>query len=69
MKNNSFKGKVTLLYLRRQMREEMDLAWTDFFEKNPGKKENVWRRIEERLRIEENSEDQDKRVLVMGQNA
>jgi hypothetical protein len=69
MKNNSLKGEVTLLYLRRQMREEMDLTWKDFFEKNPGEKEaDIWRRIEERLRSEENSEVQDKRVVAMVQN-
>ncbi len=50
MKKDSLKREVTFLYVKRQMREEMDLAWKDFFEKNPGKKEeDVWRRIEERL--------------------
>jgi hypothetical protein len=45
------------------MREEMDLAWKDFFEKNPGKKEeDVWGRVEERLRSKQNSNDQDKGV-------
>jgi hypothetical protein len=63
MKNGSLKREVTFLYVKRQMREEMELAWKDFFEKNPGKKEeDVWRRIEERLRSKQNSKDQDKGV-------
>ncbi len=34
-----------------KMREEMNRVWKDFFEKNPGmKEEDVWRRVEERLR-------------------
>jgi hypothetical protein len=70
MKNDSLKGEVTLLYLTRQMREEMDLAWKDFFEKNPSEKEaDVWRRIGERFRSEQNSKDQDKRLLIAVQNA
>jgi hypothetical protein len=63
MRNDSLKQEVTFLYIKRQMREEMDLAWKDFFGKNPGKKEeDVWRRIEERLRSKQNSKDQDKGV-------
>ena len=63
MKNDLLKREVTFLYVKRQMREEMNLAWKDFFEKNPGKKEeDVWRRIEERLRSKQNSKDQDKGV-------
>ena len=63
MKKDSLKQEVTFLCVKRQMREEMDLAWRDFFEKNPGKKENeVWRRIEERLRSRQNPNDQDKGV-------
>jgi hypothetical protein len=63
MKNDSLKREVTFLYVKRQMREEMDLAWKDFFEKNPGKKEeDVWRLIEERLRSKQNLMDQDKGV-------
>ena len=39
----------------------MDLAWMDFFKKNPDKKEeDVWRRLEERLRSKQNSEHEDK---------
>jgi hypothetical protein len=39
------------LYLLQKMREEMDRAWKDFFEKNPCKKEaDILRRVEERLR-------------------
>ena len=64
MRNDSLKREVTFLFVKRQMREEMDLAWKDFFEKNPGKKEeDVWRRIEERLRSKQNSKDQDKGVF------
>jgi len=45
------------------MREEMVLAWEDFFEKNPGnKKEEVWQRIEERLRSNLSKKDPDKGV-------
>ena len=63
MKKDSLKREVTFLYVKRQMREEMDLAWKDFFEKNPGnKEEDVWRRIEERLRSNQNSKDQDKGI-------
>lgn len=63
MKNDSSKREITFLYIKRQMREEMDLAWRDFFEKNPDKKEeDVWRRIEERLRSNQDSKDQDKGV-------
>ena len=51
MRNDSLKGEAAFLHPMQKMREEMDLAWNDFFEKNPGKKEeDVWRRIEERLR-------------------
>ncbi len=61
VKNDSLKKEATFLYVKRQMREEMDLTWKDFFEKNPGKKEeDVWRRIEERFRSEQNLKDQDK---------
>ena len=63
MKNDSLKREVAFLYVKQQMREEMILAWDDFFKKNPGKKEeDVWRRIEERLRSKQNPKDQDKGV-------
>ena len=63
MRNDPLKREVAFLYVNRQMREEIDLAWKDFFEKNPGKKgEDVWRRLEERLRNKQNSKDQDKGV-------
>jgi hypothetical protein len=63
MKNDSLKQEVAFLYVKQQMREEMILAWDDFFKKNPGKKEeDVWRRIEERLRSKQNPKDQDKGV-------
>jgi hypothetical protein len=70
MKSDSLKREVALLYVMQQMREEMDLAWKDFFEKNPGfKEEDVWGRIEERLRSVQNSTHQDKGVLITAQNA
>ena len=60
MKKDPLKREVTFLYVKRQMREEMDLAWKDFFEKNPGKnEEEIWRRIEERLRSIQNPKDQE----------
>jgi len=63
MRDDSLQREVAFLYVKRQMREEMVLAWEDFFEKNPGnKEEDVWRRIEERLRSKQNPEDQDKGV-------
>jgi hypothetical protein len=59
MKNDSSKREVTLLFVKQQMREEMVLAWGDFLEKNPGKTgEDLWRRIEERLRSKQDSKDQ-----------
>ena len=37
--------------LLEKMREEMDRAWKDFFEKNPSKKEaDILRQVEERMR-------------------
>ncbi len=34
-----------------KMREEMERAWKDFFEKNPSKKEaDILRQVEERMR-------------------
>jgi len=63
MRNNSLKREAVFLSPMQKMREEMDLAWKDFFEKNPGKKEEgVWRRVEERLRSKQNSKDEDKGV-------
>ena len=62
-RNDPLKREVAFLYINGQMREEMDLVWKDFFEKNPGKKEeDVWRRVEERLKSKQNSKDQDKGV-------
>ena len=60
-RDGSLKREAAFLYVKQQMREEMTLAWEDFFGKNPGEKEeDVWRRVEERLRSNQNSEDQDK---------
>jgi len=68
MRNDSVKWEAAFLRALQKMREEMDLAWKDFFEKNPGKKEeDVWRRVEERLRSKQNSKDQDKGVWDHGQ--
>ena len=51
MRNHSLKREVSFLHVMQKMRKEMDLAWKDFFEKNPGKnKEDIWRWLEERLR-------------------
>ncbi len=36
--------------LLEKMREEMDRAWKDFFEKNPSNKEDILRKVEERIR-------------------
>ena len=37
--------------LLEKMRDEMDRAWKDFFEKNPSKKEaDILREVEERMR-------------------
>jgi hypothetical protein len=58
-RNDLLKRKVS--FLKQKMKEEMDLAWMDFFKKNPDKKEeDVWRRLEERLRSKQNSEHEDK---------
>jgi len=55
MRNDLLEGEVALLCALQKMREEMDRAWKDFFEKNPDKKEeDVWRRVEERLRSKQN---------------
>jgi hypothetical protein len=63
IRNDSLKWEVAFLRAMQIMREEMGLAWKDFFEKNPDKKEeDVWRRVEERLRSKQNSKDQDKGV-------
>ena len=52
--------QVAFLDLNQKMRKEMDLAWRDFFAKNPGKKgEYVLRWLEERLRSKQNSRDED----------
>jgi hypothetical protein len=70
MKNDSWKGEVTLLYVKRQMREEMDLVWRDFFEKNSDEKEQIVRQwLEERLKSVQDLKDQDKGVLITAQNA
>jgi hypothetical protein len=65
MRNDSLKREVSFLRAMQKMREEMDLAWKDFFEKNPGKKEgDVWRWVEERLRSVQNSKDQRRGVPI-----
>jgi hypothetical protein len=63
MRNDLSKGEVALLCALQKMREEMGRVWKDFFEKNPDKnEEDVWRRVEERLRSKQNLKDQDKGV-------
>jgi len=61
MRNDLLEGEVALLCALQKIKEEMDRAWKDFFEKNPDKKgEDVWRRVEEQLRSKQNSKDLDK---------
>jgi hypothetical protein len=49
--NNSSKRKSAFSRAKQKMKEEMDQAWKDFFEKNPDiKEEDLRRRVEERLR-------------------
>jgi hypothetical protein len=63
MGDDFLEGEAALLCLLQKMKEEMDRAWKDFFEKNPDKKEGkAWRRIEERLRSIQTSKDQHKGV-------
>jgi hypothetical protein len=55
-----------LLHLEQKIREQMDLAWRDFFEKNPDKKrEDVLRWLEERFRSVQNSKDEDKGAYAL----
>jgi hypothetical protein len=55
MGNDSSKREAALSRAEQKMREEMDQAWKDFFEKNPDmKEEDVRRRVEERLRSKQN---------------
>ncbi len=63
MGNALLEGKVALSCVMQKMREEMDRAWKDFFQNNPDKKkEDVWRRVEERMGSKQNSKDQEKGV-------
>jgi len=58
IRHDSLKREVTFLFVKQQMREEMVLAWEDFFEKNPEKREeDIWQRIEERLKNRQNLKD------------
>jgi len=58
--------RVAFLHLKQKIREEMDLVWRDFFEKNPGKKgEDVLRWLEERFRSVQNSKDEDKGAYAL----
>jgi hypothetical protein len=67
--SNSLKRHVAFLRAMQEMREEMDRVWKDFFEKNPGEKEEVARRwLEERLRSVQNSKDQHKGVPITVKN-
>ena len=63
MRNDLLEGEGALSCALQKMREEMDRAWKDFFKKNPDKKEeDVWRRVEDRLRNKEISKDQHRGV-------
>jgi hypothetical protein len=49
--NDSLEREAAFLRVEQRMREEMNQAWKDFFEKNPDmKEEDVRRQVEERLR-------------------
>ena len=62
--DDSLARKVS--FLKQKMKEEMDPAWRDFFNKNPDKKEeDVWRRLEERLRSIQNSKHEDKETFAL----
>ncbi len=51
MGNNSLKREAAFLHVKKKMRKQMDEAWKDFFEKNPGmNEEEVRRQIEKRMR-------------------
>ena len=61
---DSLKRQVS--FLKQKMREEMNPAWKDFFKKNPDKKEeDVWRRLEERLRSKQNSKHENKEAYAL----
>jgi hypothetical protein len=48
--NDSLKRKAAFLRAKKKMRKQMDRAWKNFFEKNPGmKEEDIRRRVEERM--------------------
>jgi hypothetical protein len=49
--NDPSKPEAAFLRAKKKMKEQMDVAWKDFFEKNPDiKEEDLRQRIEERLR-------------------
>lgn len=51
MRNDSLKRKAAFLRAKKKMRKQMNEAWKDFFEKNPGmSEEDIRRRIKERIR-------------------
>ncbi len=51
MNNDSSKLKAAVSRARREMEKEMELAWEDFFKKNPGiNEEEVRSRVEEWLK-------------------
>jgi len=53
--DDSLKKEAAFSRAEKKMREEMDQAWKDFFEKNPDtKEEDVRQRIEDRLRSKQN---------------
>ncbi len=61
--------------LSEKMRDEMDRAWKDFFEKNPSKKEpDILRQVEKRMRgvstasLRSRSKQNYRRVKTRGRN-
>ncbi len=63
-RDDSLERKVS--FLKQRMKEEMDPAWKDFFKKNPDKKEeDIWRRLEERLRSRPNLKCEDNEACAL----
>jgi len=62
--NDPLKRKVS--FLKQKMKEEMDLAWKDFFKKNPDKKEeDVWRRLGSGREANKIRKDEDKEAYAL----
>jgi len=55
MRGDLLEAEAALFCALQKMREEMDRAWKDFFEKNPEeRREDLWRRVEECLKDKQN---------------